>query len=764
MTENVDQTGRTTAYLPGPLLAGDPETIAGHVLLGRLGAGGSGTVYLARTPGGRLVALKSLHPAGAEDPSALARFRRETEAVRALGTLPCFPEAVAAGTEESPDGPGPGPGRPPRPWLATAYVLGPSLAAAVRAHGPWPEEAVRTLGRHLAAALAALHGAGLVHRDVKPSNILLSPAAPQVIDVGVAALAEGDGALLTGTGQHPGTPAYMAPEQTGHAASASGEVGPACDVFALGAVLTYTATGRPPYGEGESGEVLYRLTHEEPELTAVPEALRPLVAACLDRDPGRRPAPAELAERLGGAAWFGGGLPAPVLADLQAGTARAGTLGVRRTAEDTAPLPSPGGGGRITRRRALAGAAALAVGGAAGAAWLLRPAGAEGHPGGPSTPARKGGKLPGGAPRPLWTRRAKLSPASGPFAVLGDTLVVSGDDDALLGLDPRRGTLRWRREVAAGGLAVAGRVVRAGASPVTRLAVVEAADGRTWYTEDLGADFSWMNEAVCAADGDTVYAVGHDWVAHRERARKHPVEKLDRFLVAYDLRARRRRWRVRLAPSENGTAVAAAGSGMLVLLETDAVTAYRARDGSRAWRRELSTEAVEKDKVFKDTDRAVTVADGTVVVTGRGVLVLEPRDGRTVWSLDPEETGKGMPGKPLYGRATVHDRTVYVVILGREMFVTERDRRKMRWRWQTSVLLQQPPGQAPLLAGRYVFPPADGEAAVIAVDRRTHKTAWTLPTSGPGRNATHLTTHGTGRTRTLYVADSESLRALPLGD
>ncbi|GAA2098495.1 hypothetical protein GCM10009801_69570 [Streptomyces albiaxialis] len=755
-------TGDARAYLPGPLLAGDPENIAGHVLLGRLGAGGNGTVYLARTPGGRLVALKSPHPARAEDPSASARFRRETEAVRALGALPCFPEAVAAGTEE--DGPG-----PPRPWLATAFVLGPSLAAAVRAHGPWPEEAVRTLGRHLATALATLHGTGLVHRDVKPSNILLTPAAPQIIDVGVAALAgdtgdtggvEGAG---TGRNDHPGTPAYMAPEQTGP--GGLGEVGPATDVFALGAVVTYAATGRPPYGEGDPGEVLYRLAHEQPELAGVPEALRPLVAACLARDPARRPAPEALAERLGGAAWFGGGLPAPVLADLQASTARAGTLGVRRTAdgEGTGTGPATTGsapGRRIGRRRALAGAGALAVGGAAGAAWLLRPAGATGEPGAP------GGRPPspgGGAPRPLWARKVELSPSAGPFAVLGDTLVVSGGDDALIGLDARRGTVRWRRAVGAGGQAVAGRVVRAVPSPVTRLAVVEAADGRTWYTEDLGADFSWMDEAVCAADGDTVYAVGHDWVERRERAREHPVEKLDRFLVAYDVRARRRRWRVRLGPSDSGTAVAAAGSGVLVLLEADAVTAFRARDGSRAWRRELSTEAVEKDAVFKDTDRAVTVADGTVVVTGRGVLVLEPRDGRTIWSLDPEETGKEMPGKPLYGRAAVHDGSVHVVILGREMFVTERDRRKMRWRWRTSEPLQQPPGQAPLVTERYVFPPTDGDTAVIAVDRRTHRTAWTLPASGPGLDGTRLTTDTTAPAHMLYVADTESVRALPLG-
>ncbi|MEV1082293.1 serine/threonine-protein kinase [Streptomyces sp. NPDC050211] len=253
-----------------PLTDDDPELIGGHRLLARLGSGGMGTVYLARMPSGRAVALKAAHPALAADLEFVTRFSRETETVRALGALPHTPPFAGAGTDD--DG---------RPWLATAYVVGPSLAEAVTAHGPWPEASLRSLGARLATGLAALHRAGVVHRDLKPSNILLMPAGPLLVDFGIAQAIGTDDR----TGSAPGTPAYMAPEQL----IPDREVGPPCDVFALACVLTYTACGLPPFGEGAPGEVLYRVTHQEPELTAVPDALRPLLADCLAKEPERRP-------------------------------------------------------------------------------------------------------------------------------------------------------------------------------------------------------------------------------------------------------------------------------------------------------------------------------------------------------------------------------------------------------------------------------------------------------------------------------------------
>ncbi|SOD84548.1 serine/threonine-protein kinase [Streptomyces sp. Ag109_G2-15] len=262
-----------------PLGADEPAAVGPYRLLGRLGSGGMGRVYLGRSAGGRTVAVKIVHPHFALDEEFRARFRREVEAARRVGgawtapVLDADPEAAV-------------------PWVATAYAAGPSLAAAVRDGGALPPHTVRALGAGLAEALTAVHELGLVHRDVKPSNVLLTLDGPLLIDFGIARATDGT-ASLTSTGVSVGSPGYMSPEQI----LGKGVTG-AADVFSLGAVLAYAATGEPPFPGDSSAALLYKVVHEEPELGDLTGELREAAAACLAKDPTARPTPAELARRL----------------------------------------------------------------------------------------------------------------------------------------------------------------------------------------------------------------------------------------------------------------------------------------------------------------------------------------------------------------------------------------------------------------------------------------------------------------------------------
>lgn len=277
---------------------GEPQSIGSYRLLGRLGAGGMGRVYLGRSAGGRTVAVKVVHPHFALDEEFRARFRREVEAARRVGgqwtapVLDADPEA-------------------PVPWVATGYVAGPALSQAVADHGLLPTHSVRVLGAGLAEALAAVHGLELVHRDVKPSNVLLTLDGPRLIDFGIARATDGT-ASLTSTGVSIGSPGYMSPEQI----LGKGVTG-AADVFSLGAVLAYAAMGAAPFPGDSSAALLYKVVHGEPELGSLEGDLRELVADCLAKDPAARPAPADIANRLapgGAAALVGAGwLPGPLV-------------------------------------------------------------------------------------------------------------------------------------------------------------------------------------------------------------------------------------------------------------------------------------------------------------------------------------------------------------------------------------------------------------------------------------------------------------------
>ncbi|MGW2208561.1 serine/threonine-protein kinase [Streptomyces sp. NPDC001781] len=290
-----------------PLGADEPAAVGPYRLLGRLGSGGMGRVYLGRSAGGRTVAVKIVHPQYALDEEFRARFRREVAAARRVGGAWTAPVLDA-----DPDA--------PVPWAATEYVAGPSLAQAVTTHGPLPRHTVRALGAGLAEALTTVHALDLVHRDVKPSNVLLTLDGPLLIDFGIARATSGT-ASLTATGASVGSPGYMAPEQI-----LGGRITGAADVFSLGAVLAYAATGAPPFPGDSSAALLYKVVHEEPELGSLDSGLREITAACLAKDPAGRPAPAGLARRLApqGAADLitGGWLPGPLVEQVSRSAVR----------------------------------------------------------------------------------------------------------------------------------------------------------------------------------------------------------------------------------------------------------------------------------------------------------------------------------------------------------------------------------------------------------------------------------------------------------
>ncbi|MER7673875.1 serine/threonine-protein kinase [Kitasatospora sp. NPDC096128] len=428
------------------LTADDPREVGGHLLYARLGAGGMGRVYLAYTPGGRPVALKVVRPELAGDPDFRARFAQEVASARLIHGL-----FTAQLVDADPDA--------ATPWLATAYVPGPSLQQVVQRYGPLPERTVLLLVAGIAEALQAIHASGVVHRDLKPGNVLIAADGPRVIDFGIARAA--DAVALTGTGLQIGSPAYMAPEQAmGQPAT------PATDVHALGALAVHVAGGAPPFGDGPHPATLYRTVHEEPDLDRVPEGLRDLLRRCLAKRPEDRPTTAEVIAAAAGHPAVGGRLrfgedwlPQPLTsqltrhADLPQMPAEAAGPGLNSAPTMLAPAasptptvlaaapaapaapavpavpavpaatPAPTRPGRVRGRTALVAVAALAVGAAAAvfvlddpdqveAATAGTPVSGSPAPGTPAAAPTPAG--PSGTARP--TTPAPTRPAPGPAA------------------------------------------------------------------------------------------------------------------------------------------------------------------------------------------------------------------------------------------------------------------------------------------------------------------------------------------------------------
>jgi len=488
-----------------PLAADDPRQVGEFRLHARLGAGGMGQVYLGYSPAGRAVAVKICHPDLAADPAFLLRFAREVEAAGAVNGL-YTAQVVGAGPRDDP------------PWLATAYVPGPSLQQTVRGFGPLPEAAVWRLAAGLAEALAAIHARGIVHRDLKPTNVLLAADGPRVIDFGIARAL--DGAVLTTTGIALGSPSYMSPEQV-----AGQPADPPSDVFALGSVICFASCAVVPFGNGDTPSVLFKIMYEQPQLGAMPSAaLRELAAACLTRDPGQR---ATLAQVLGacgpyvrdGAAtsfW-----PSPV-AEL-----------IARFAAEPAPPPEPtppaappavtvvtqaAEDAGVSRRGLIAGVAGVAVAGLAAGGWAL---------------SRRGSSVQS---RTRWTYTTG-GPVTSGAAIDGGVVYIGGQDGHIYALDEADGHLVWAVRTdgpVLGGVTSGGGLIVAGSVGHKVYAVPVSASRAAW-THVTGGP---VRGKAAVADG--VVYIGSD----------------DHHLYALDAGHGRQIWRTRTSGAVRSTPLA----------------------------------------------------------------------------------------------------------------------------------------------------------------------------------------------------------------
>ncbi|MEV5602400.1 protein kinase [Streptomyces sp. NPDC052299] len=523
-----------------PLPPGRARLTGPYQLLGLLGAGGMGEVYLARPVGGPpgLVALKTVRPDLDLDDGFRVRFRREiaaAEAVRSPHTAALVDGDASARL----------------PWLATEYVPGPSLAEAVARGGPLPEPVVRALGAGLALALADMHAVRVLHRDLKPGNVLLGPDGPKVIDFGIAQAF--DATQLTRTGVVVGSPGYISPEHV----NGSRALVPASDVFCLGAVLAFAATGRGPFDDSDMAAVIFRISRGEAELSRVPPALRPLIEACLHTDPAARPAPGRLAELL--------------LPERPAPGAFPWTDAVR---------------GQLAAHAAAAGACARAAG-PAPAAPPLPPH----HPAFARTPAVPVA-VPGARKRGRRLRLGLAALATAGCVALGAVLLpglFSGDD----GRDDAAG---GARPTASAG---AGRVVFPGADPgrtgdfgTAAADVATRPEGwRTWHTQvDDG-------RVECVHAGASVVCAG------------------PRRITALAAADGKRLWRG--ARTESGpTSVAAVLDGTVYAFEGGALVARALSDGAEKWRDRLPDGVAAVDSAQSgDTLYYATRARGSA--TGR---------------------------------------------------------------------------------------------------------------------------------------------------
>jgi len=523
-----------------PLAPSDPRTAGEFRLSARLGLGGMGQVFLGYSPAGRAVAVKICHPELAADPEFVERFAREVTAAQAVNGL-YTAQVVGAGPYDRP------------PWMATAYVPGPSLTDYVYAYGPLPEPAAWRLAAGIAEALLAVHARGLVHRDLKPSNVLLAVDGPRVIDFGIASALEMTG--LTAAGSVMGSPPYMSPEQ------ATGQpTGPASDVFALGSTLAFAACGAPPFGDGDAPALLFRVAHMEPALDAVPQRLRGVVAACLAKDPAARPTLPRLLRACQDGAAAGGNSAASfwppqmtaAIAQHQSssvsttppnGTALSGRTGPSHqqglsqwqgdphpatvaASSGTSTPPSP-----FSRRRMLTGVGGLVVAaGLAVAGWELT------RPGGSPAAAGTGtgggtGTTSGDSPGTLaWSHTADAPVRTGATAsVDGRFMYIGSDTGTVYALDAVSG--RQAGTYKAGG-AVRGVAMAGGTL------LVGSADGKVhaFPVGNAGGDngVTWPAPVVVgtAISGAPVYAGGGTVYA----------ASVDGYVCAIDLKTGGRNW------------------------------------------------------------------------------------------------------------------------------------------------------------------------------------------------------------------------------
>ncbi|ROR00361.1 putative pyrroloquinoline-quinone binding quinoprotein [Streptomyces sp. 2132.2] len=715
-----------------PLLPDDPERLGEYTLLGRLGGGGMGTVFLARTAGGRLAAVKTIRSDLRDQPGYRQRLMLEAEAARALGT-----EYTAAFLGADTD--------TARPWLATAYLIGPSLKEAVAAGGPLPEPVVRGLGSALAAALAALHRAGLVHRDVKPSNVLITAQGPRLIDFG---LAQAPGSpRLTGAGELAGTPAYMSPEQ-----ARGGPPGPEGDVFALAAVLVFASTGHGPYDARGRQSTLELLRHgADPDLAGLPDGLRGTLAACLSPEPGDRPAPGRLRDEWGpfDPGEFAELLPQALLADLSRRIGDVATVA-------PAPLRAPAPRRALSRRTLIAGAAAaaLTVSGGASVLWAtgnLPGSGSGSGPGGRTAAPGPGrsSRPPGTPPAPLWS---VPSPFSAAPAIASDEVLIH-TSDILRGISTADGRNLWESQTAKVDVAVAGDKLVGFVFDDDGNASAGYLDPRTGQLAADAANPAVLGDLtqttqLLAADAECLYFKAYF------RSGDRPQQE-QAWLLSYELGARKLRWRTRI----EGAVLDSLGSlmmssvisdGRLICSDPARVFAVDLRDGRVLWACRVRTDQEAASPNQSGGINPPVASDRHVFDFEERITAVDLVTGAVAWKLEPE-------GTKLLSEPVCVNGAVYVADGAFQAF--DESTGKKVWSHDPGAYVSMLAAPAPFRGELYAAVGGAGQA-VVAVDVAARRVAWTLAAGAV--NMPDGPTMIVQRGNRLYPQTVDRIAAVPL--
>ncbi|MCX5605232.1 serine/threonine-protein kinase [Streptomyces phaeochromogenes] len=687
-----------------------PEYAGQYRLESRLGSGGMGVVHLARSTSGLRLAVKVVHAEFAKDPEFRGRFRQEVAAARRVSGAFTAPVVDADPEAE-------------RPWMATLFIPGLTLAEHVKRNGSLSSAQLRQVMAGLAEGLRDIHRAGVVHRDLKPSNVLLADDGPKVIDFGISR--PSDSELRTETGKLIGTPPFMAPEQFRRPR----EVGPAADIFALGSVLVHAATGRGPFDSDSPYIVAYQVVHDEPDLTGVPDDLAQLVGRCLAKEPDERPTPDELMTELRLVSSLydtQAFIPAQRTSEPGAETdpnAEAGSGHV------PAPAPEPGDGPTHVRgkRRTAAGAS------------------------GPDPDRDRDSSVDSSdlSSRNRRRRRVRLSVAAGVVSVLavwGALLfgVQSVDGDS--GPSPDSGTERraaadtfrpWVTKVGTGKSGMPQCTYGAGslrcAAPGVLAASVDPLNGKVRWTRKTGT--SGVGGVVAPVlSGGLVHAVTPD----------------QKQLVALDPDTGRTRWTLDIAAEYEGSVQQNAGDTVLLTSPDGMVTGVDGKTGDRLWRHRVAGRAQPSFAYFGgELAYATTLGADS---TSTQVIAVDLRTGDVRWrhSLDgllvPVGAAKGtlwftrtnsyqetvsvvgythdsgrvqrIPlGLPLpFATAALHDGTAYFLATGGALVAVDLDAGKQRWRLETSVIR----GSVPTVDDRHVYVTSP-DGRLLAADARTGK-------------------------------------------
>ncbi|MFF7730547.1 PQQ-binding-like beta-propeller repeat protein [Streptomyces sp. NPDC008001] len=740
----------------------DPRRIGPFEVLGRLGAGGMGLVYLARSASGRRVAIKTVRTELAEDQLFRVRFTREVEAARAVSGF-----YTAAVVDADP--------RAAVPWLATAYVPAPSLEEIVNECGPLPAQAVRWLAAGIAEALQSIHGAGLVHRDLKPSNVLVVEDGPRVIDFGIASGVSNT--RLTMTNVAVGTPAYMSPEQARDSRSVTGS----SDIFSLGSTLVFAATGHAPFHGANPVETVFMLLREGPDLSGLPDELRPLIDSCMQMAAEHRPSPADLQSELAPHLFASGGgddsgtasawLPdnAVSLIEQRRAGHRPAAAGTGRTGRSRPaappppaqpPTPAPAydasgpaahsgpawGDGRGTGRspmpvghdprgglstphdsRVAAGTAPLAPparypappaqDGAVRLAGAQVPIG----PGPRAADGRESRSQAGTGPATGWVRPPAGVPGGAPAAVPAQATgpVPDGANSAADQGRWRPWRFRMSNDVW-GTPTVAGELLYVTSFEVHALDV--ATGRRQFKTRDVAWAMAVTDGRIHASDGPTLYALDAADGAERWRL------ATDGWV--YSLRA------------DRGTVVTGTRGG--------GVQAWEAANGELLW--EMGGAQTD----FETPDCGPLVHDGVVYVWADARLrALEARTGAERWSYPVGDTAScgGVPVRLL----AAPDGVVYVAA-GTRVLAIDVARGDVRWRFEAPAVFLSPPAFAPGPAvtggGVYI---ADYLGTVYALDAATGRDRWRIATEARQSTEPVLVAAGSvhlGSGGALYTLDA----------